>query len=353
MQSYQGPNNQLFQSTMTKVHQLTDPQRKIEILEHVFNNGLQIKPVDTYWMGWDIVTIKFFINHESCTTEHLIHLFENCKYDPASSLLCIEHPKFPTCRDEYIKHRGRSLSSTFSDYFNNISDIKYQGYLANLIQLVFKKCPQLLNQKELKSLEENLHVYSKEIEKKKEEDMLFHISSHPEYTFVLSEFDLKCAKNHPSSYTFYLAAKNGYKEIFYLFYFHQDTPDEAKKYAIQLLCENSQTNLIKNISYLVVRSHHEINLLTFYISMMRSENQLLHNMNELILLIMNTFIKAELLECNSSMQDTYKLPAYYKNTKIIPTLFQKNPVNANLMVPDKKQAMDDELENQQYKPDYA
>jgi hypothetical protein len=301
---------------------------KITILKNGLENGFRLSPEDMdllltirNWRQFPEM-IKYYFDHDSCTTEHIMNLFNQCHFSNGNyyDLDCvfIQHEKFPNTREEYFQYRGEEISSI--------------TYREGEIALVMNNKPDLCESYDLIKMAGYCMsmYYDDDSNKTSLHKTLLLIFNHPEFPFLYSsaEYKLKIL-DFKFKNPLYWAAENKLYDIYNLFYFHEDTLDLARKHSFTFFKNTKNLNIISVINKNLL-AHLEERMIIFSLGMKGLFPQ------EILLSFYELMVEAGTAECNSAMMNG-KLPEYHS------VLFQKNQVSHKEIIANAKLAIQDYL----------
>jgi hypothetical protein len=372
------PEVKCFLSLNSEMEATDDVSQKIKLLNQYLNDGFLLKPVDApalikqYEAYPDL--IRFFIQHEACTSLHLIHIFKNRHVYMEYATLCLNQEKFTAYPMEYITHAGESFSDSCLAHLKNASAnhaAREPDAVIDFIQLFLTIRPTLITSIDLtslylniinwytsKAIHSNLNHQSFTIDDadtdaKKSmfvlQEALILIINHKEFQFLPEERQYRYASTdttaqrntfYSSNYGLYFGAKNGCKKIFDTYYIHEDTPSDAKKFALMHLKEHGHSALLDDITYpLFQAGYYDIRLVTFIFAM----NELAIN-KDIQHYTLTFCLKIISLECSSTLLNTFRLPPTYK-MKTPLTLFKQAVISYEWLITRGKVAIYNYLDN--------
>lgn len=318
-------NNLLSEDRLREQLKVHDEQQKIQILSAYFEQGYHISPESVVAILSEqkncYAFAKFLIEHESCTSIHLIHIFDY--YVSSNEIylkLVLQQKKITVTPEEYTMHKKRSFSNACSHIPDTVDKI-------SIMQLILNNCSSLMTSEHLNCFYNRLIEASrtrKNTEKEIPYDIhnaMLQIVQHPNFKLEFRKSDLSpnvikyiLLTPHP----FYFAATAGWMDIFMHFYLKENIPDEARNVAFLMLHKHGHDNLINQFAFDQFKLFGE-NKFVLFIAIALT-NKLCER--DVLVYTFGLFMNSVCSEIVSSLTTTGTLPEIYKNKKVTqPTLF--------------------------------
>jgi hypothetical protein len=359
-----------LQSLLATMQARSEDADKIQILSDALNEGLRIEPEDARALVGvsSAAVIEFFLNHESCTVQHLVKIFNACSYENNKDTLsiltaCMMHPKFPGHRKEYVALGGKSLVKIYIELINQHGGKEGAGFA--FIKTIFKNHQKLVSYSSLFYFFQEMNT--RYVDDAELEEVLWLICQHPGYWYVseskVSDVSIcDIDKNFlDRSSPFHHATFRGFKDVFNYHYFHKNILDGYKVAAVRVLskridCMKSgrdrqalgkiSTDLMIDVADHWFKSNYEKHMFTFYLVMMYGENPLLLlRTKDVVFAIIKMWIESAAVEfCVAAIKEGSFKPAIYKSNPMV--MFQRPPIPHDLLIMRVGSAIDSYLSHQ-------
>jgi hypothetical protein len=160
-----------------------------------------------------------------------------------------------------------------------------------------------------------IHAHPGSENQKNIEKAFLLICSHPEYLFL-----------KPEKYRYSPFHNIPNKNIFNLFYFHEDTSDEDRKIAVNILLKNKK--FADDVSLGHAQAFHMQKMILFYLEMMG------HNLipRELLLAMLAFLIASAQQDILISLQTDHKLPSLYSSSNHTLALYQQKSFSLEWLI---------------------